>query len=219
MSRRLLPWLLAIALTVLARAVAADNKIEQIGAYAESGASEALKKALDLKGWRVSLADGAYCDIWLRASVAAGKTDQTGAVYTSLGESTLIGAITFVKATTDFRGQSIKPGSYTMRYEIHPTDGNHMGISPIRDFLVLLPVAIDTDPDAKFKFEELTKSSTRVTGTNHPGVLSLVQIDSAPPAPKAEADESNHIVFSAALKSQTGSVIPIAFVVKGHAEQ
>jgi hypothetical protein len=219
MSRRFSLLLLSIALLVSARTAAADNKIEQIGAYAEPGASEALKKALDLKGWRVSLADGAYCDIWLRASVAAGKTDQAGAVYTSIGESALVGVITFAKATTDFRGQSIKPGSYTLRYEIHPTDGNHMGISPIRDFLVLLPVSFDTDPDAKFKFEELTKSSTRVTGTNHPGVLSLVQIDSAPAAPKVEADESNHIVFSAALKSQPGSAIPIAFVVKGRAEQ
>ena len=220
MSRRLLLLLLAIILITSARASAVtDNKIEQIGAYAESGASEALKKALDSKGWRVSLADGAYCDIWLRASVAAGKTDQPGAVYTSLGESSLIGVITFTKATTDFRGQSIKPGSYTLRYEIHPTDGNHMGISPIRDFLVMLPVAFDTDPDAKFKFEELTKASTKVTGTNHPGVLSLVQIDSAPSAPKVEADESNHVVFSAALKSQSGNMIPIAFVVKGRAEQ
>lgn len=219
MSRRFLLSLLAIALLTSARTFAADNKIEQIGAYAEPGASEALKKALDPKGWRVSLADGAYCDIWLRASVAAGKTDQPGAVYTSLGESTLIGAITFGKATTDFRGQSIKPGSYTLRYEIHPTDGNHMGISPIRDFLVMLPVTLDADPDAKFKFEELTKSSTKVTGTNHPGVLSLVQIDAAPSVPKVEADESNHVVFSAALRSQSGSVIPIAFVVKGRAEQ
>jgi hypothetical protein len=219
MSRRFLPLLIAIALIASASTFAADNKIEQIGAYSESGASEALKKALDPKGWRLSLADGAYCDIWLRASVAAGKTDQPGAVYTSLGESTLIGAITFVKATTDFRGQSIKPGSYTLRYEIHPTDGNHMGISPIRDFLVMLPVTLDIDPDAKFKFEELTKSSTKVTGTNHPGVLSLVQIDAAPSVPKVEADESNHIVFSAALKSQSGSVIPIAFIVKGRAEQ
>lgn len=219
MLRRFLLSLLAIALLASGRTLAADNKIEQVGPYAESGASEALKKTLDPKGWRVSLADGAYCDIWLRASVAAGKTEQPGAVYNSLGESTLIGAITFVKATTDFRGQSIKPGAYTLRYEIHPTDGNHMGISPIRDFLVLLPVSFDTDPDAKFKFEELTKSSTKVTGTNHPAVLSLVQIDSAPPAPRVEADESNHIVFSAALKSQSGSVIPIAFVVKGRAEQ
>lgn len=221
MSRKFLLslFLIAIPFVASAGAFAGDSKVEQVGAYADSAASDALKKVLDGKGWRVSLTDGAYCDIWLRASIAAGKTDQAGAVYTSFGESTLVGVITFAKATTDFRGQSVKAGSYTLRYALHPADGNHMGISPIRDFLVMLPVAMDPNPDAQFKFEEMSKMSTKVTGTNHPGVLSLVQIDKAPAIPKISQDESNHIVFSAPLKSQAGAVIPISFIIKGHAEQ
>jgi hypothetical protein len=196
------------------RARAAD-KVDEIGAYAESGASEALKKTLEPKGWRVSLADGAYCDIWLRASVPAGKIEEQGAVYTNFGESTLIGVITFARTTTDFRGQTVKAGSYTMRSALHPADGNHLGISPIRDFLVMLPVAMDPNPDATFKFEELTKMSTKVTGTSHPGVLSLVQSGGPATTPKVETNEQHHVVFSATLKSGA----PIAFVVKGRAEQ
>ena len=226
MSRKLLPafFLIGVAFSAyvsaaIAGAFAVDAKVEQVGAYADPAASDALKKVLDGKGSRVSLADGAYCDIWLRALIAGGKTDQAGAVYNSLGESTLVGVVTFAKATTDFRGQSVKPGSYTLRYALHPADGNHMGISPIRDFLIMLPVAADTNPDAQFKFEEMSKMSTKVTGTNHPGVLSLVQIDGAPASPKVAADESNHMLFSASLKSQAGAVIPISFVIKGHAEQ
>lgn len=210
--------LIAVAFIPSAGAFAADNKLEAIGGCSDPGASDALKKALDTKGWRVTLPDGAYCDIWLRAALPAGKTDAPGAVYTWLGESTLIGVISFAKATTDFRGQPVKPGSYTVRYAVHPTDGNHMGISPIRDFLVMVPVAIDVNPDAQFKFEELTKMSTKVTGTNHPGVLSLIQSGSAPAAPKLETNESNQVVFSAAIKTQSGAM-PISFVVKGHAEQ
>jgi hypothetical protein len=221
MSRKLLLslFLIAIAFFTAAPAPAGDGDGEQIGSYADPGASDALKKALEPKGRRLSFADGVYCEIWLRASVPAGKTDQPGAVYSSLAESTLIGVITFAKATTDFRGQSVKPGSYTLRYALHPADGNHMGISPIRDFLIMLPVAMDPNPDATFKFEEMTKTSTKVTGTNHPGVLSLVQIDKAPAIPKISQDESNHIVFSASLKSQSGAVVPISFIIKGHAEQ
>ena len=209
----------AIALIAAQATFAAGPKIEAIGAFADSAASDALKKSLDSKGWRVSLDDGAYCDLWLGSAVVTGKTDASGAVYTSLAESALVGVITFAKATTDFRGQSVKAGSYTLRYALHPTDGNHMGISPIRDFLVMVPVAMDPNPDAKFKFEELTKMSTKVTGTNHPGVLSLVQIDKAPAAPMVASDESNHVVISAAAKSQSGAVLPISFVIKGHAEQ
>ena len=197
---------------------AADGKLEATAAYAEPGASDALKKSLEPKGWRIGLTDGAYCDIWLRAAVPTGKTDAPGAVYTWIGDSTLIGVITFARGTTDFRGQSIKPGSYTIRYAVHPTDGNHLGISPIRDFLVMLPVAMDPNPDAQFKFEELTKMSTKATGTTHPGILSLVQLESAPAAPKLDTDDSNRMAFSAAIKNQAGAAMPFSFVVKGHAE-
>ena len=221
MSRKLLTTVLAFVLVLLPSlsALAADGKLEAIGAYADPAASDLLKKALEAKGWRISVSGGAYCDIWLRAAVPGGKTDAAGAVYTWIGESTLIGVITFANATTDFRGQSVKAGSYTMRYAIHPTDGNHMGISPIRDFLVMLPVAMDTNPDAQFKFEELTKMSTKVTGTSHPGILSLIQLASAPASPKLDTDEYNHIAFSATIKNQSGVAMPISVVVKGHAEQ
>jgi len=221
MLSRITLTVLAIMLGLVSYSTArtADGKLEPTGAYADPGASDPLKKALEAKGWRISLADGAYCDIWLRASVPSGKSDAQGAVYTWIGESTLIGVITFARATTDFRGQSIKPGSYTMRYAIHPADGNHLGISPIRDFLVMLPVATDTNPDAQFKFEELTKMSTKVTGTSHPGILSLLQPASSPATPKIENDDYNRMAFSAAIKNQSGAGMPISFVVKGHAEQ
>ncbi|MFY9557257.1 MAG: hypothetical protein WAV20_12715 [Blastocatellia bacterium] len=221
MLRKLLLTLLAFGFPVLpfAATCAADNKLEAVAAYTEAGASDALKKTLDPKGWRVTLADGVFCDIWLRAVLPAGKTEASGAVYTSIGESTLVGVITFAKATTDFRGQSIKPASYSLRYALHPTDGNHMGISPVRDFLVMIPVAMDPNPDAQFKFEELTKMSAKATGTSHPGVLSLVQPASASATPKLENGENGHIVFSATVKNQSGAAIAVAFVLKGHAEQ
>src|SRR2546422_11105375 len=124
MSRKLQLPILVITLSLISygSARAADGKLEPTGAYADAGASDALKKSLEPKGWRINLADGAYCDIWLRAAVPGGKTDAAGAVYTWIGDSTLIGVITFARATTDFRGQSIKPGSYTIRYAVHPTE-------------------------------------------------------------------------------------------------
>jgi hypothetical protein len=212
-------FLIAIAVVTASHALAGKGDGGQLGPTVIPGASDALAKSLEAKGTQLSFPDGPYCEIWLRNSVPAGKTDQPGAVYSSLAESTLIGVITFAKATTDFRGQSVKPGSYTLRYALHPADGNHMGISPIRDFLIMLPVAMDTNPDALLKFEEMSKMSTKVTGTNHPGVLSLLQIDKAPAIPGMSHDESNHTVFSASLKSQSGAVIPVAFIIKGHAEQ
>jgi hypothetical protein len=220
MSRRSIALILVVfAVTAPASATTFDGtKVEAIGAFTDPGASESLKKSLEPAGSRVSLPDGAYCEIWLRAGVASGKTDAQGAVYTSLAESALVGVIAFARATTDFRGQPIKPAAYTLRYGLHPTDGNHMGISPIRDFLVLVPVALDQNPDAQFKFEELIKMSTKASGTNHPAVLSLASTDK-PSAPKVEPNEHGQLVFSSKLKTQSGSDLAIAFIVKGIAEQ
>jgi hypothetical protein len=211
------PGLFLAALALSISALAQSNKVEPIGAFSDPGASEALKKVLEQKGSRISLGDGPYCDIWLRAGIPAGKSEALGAVYTTLGESVLVGVISFTKATTDFRGQAVKPGTYTLRYAVHPADGNHLGISPIRDFLAMVPVAIDQNPDAQPKFDELMKMSAKVAGTNHPGIISLVQKD-GPPSPKVE-QEGSHVVFAAKAKTQSGGDLPIAFIVKGIAEQ
>jgi hypothetical protein len=214
MIRRLAGFLILAALSI--SALGQSNKLEAIGANADPGASDALKKVLEPRGSRITIGDGPYCDIWLRAGIPAGKSDALGAVYTTMGESVLVGVISFTRATTDFRGQAVKPGTYTLRYAVHPADGNHLGISPVRDFLAMVPVALDQNPEAQPKYEELMKMSAKVAGTNHPAVLSLVQAEGGS-APKL-GQEGSHVVFSARI-TQGGGDLPIAFIVKGIAEQ
>ncbi|HKP13672.1 MAG TPA: hypothetical protein VJZ91_16245, partial [Blastocatellia bacterium] len=214
MWRRTLGAGLLICLVALA-GFAADGKVETVGPL--DAGNEALRKALAPGGYKITLGDGSFCEVWFRATMPTGKTDASGAVYTSLPEGALIGVIRFQKDANDFRGQSIKAGSYTMRYEVHPTDGNHMGISPIRDFLLLVPLAADTNPEAALKFDELVKLSTKASGTNHPAALSMA-MPGASAAPAITTDEHNHTVFAAKVRTASGE-IPIAFVVKGVAEQ
>ena len=212
--------LVILCLTISFALGADSDKVETIGAFADAGASDSLKKALEPKGYRVTLGDGkVLCEIWLRSNVAPGKNDAQGAAYTSLSDSALIGVITFPQAATDFRKQAIKPGSYTLRYAVHPQDGNHLGISPIRDFLLLVPVALDQDPNVNYKFEELAALSKKASGTNHPSVMSLVSPDGISTWPSVFEDENNHLVFAAKIKTGAGAQSPIAFVVKGVAEQ
>jgi len=215
--RRRLIGLLIVALLLSASALGQGSKLEATGALADPGASDALKKALDSKGTRITVGDGPYCDIWLRAALPAGKSDAQGAVYTSLGESVLVGVITFAKPTTDFRGQAVKAGTYTLRYAVHPADGNHLGISPIRDFLAMVPIAMDQNPDAQPKFEDLMKMSAKVAGTNHPAIISLIQPDGSS-TPKV-SQEGSHVIFSTSIKTQSGAAMPIGFIVKGIVEQ
>lgn len=218
MFRSFLAPLFVIAAISLS-ASAQGSKVETIGAFADQSASESVRGALEAKGYRVTAGDGSVvCELWLRNGVPTQpKKDVSGAIYSELGDSTMIGVVSLAKGGNDYRGQGIKAGVYTLRYAMHPTDGNHMGISTYRDFLLLVPVASDPDVNAKFKFEELSKISAKAAGTNHPTPFSMVSAEGKGAASVSE-NEHGHLVFAAKLKTQGGEM-PIAFIVKGIAEQ
>lgn len=199
---------------------AAGAKVEPIGPPTDAAASDALKKALEPTGYRVLLDDGSeWCKVWLAASVpASGKTEVEGALFPQLAESTLIGAISFSKAATDYRGQGIQPGLYTLRYELLPNDGNHLGVADNRDFALLIRAADDPDPAAKFDFKQLVALSRKATGTGHPGPINLLQ-PASDTAPAFSNDGQEHWVFADKLKMQTGAPLLIGIVVKGKAAE
>lgn len=197
---------------------AAAAKVEQIERPSDSSVPAAIWEVLDAKGYRLILDDGStVADVWLRKNIpSSGAKEAEGVLFPEIAPSTLVGVISLPKPATDFRGQQIKPGFYNLRYALIPNDGNHLGVSPSRDFLLLTPPGSDTDPAAQFKFDELVSLSKKVTGTNHPGPLSLVQPDSN--IPGLSHDDQDHWVFS--FKFPVGSEeIPIGLIVKGTAQQ
>lgn len=220
MSRNAL-GLIVLILAIAISSFAANGKVEPIDAFSDQSAPESIKKSLEAKGSRVTLTDGAIvCEIWLRSGLASGSKSETqGAAYTGLSVSAMVGVINFPKTSSDFRGQAIKAGAYTMRYAVHPLDGNHLGISPIRDFLVLIPVSADQNPETEYKFDDLMKMSMKASGTNHPAVISLASADPNQSPPSVSENEHGHLIFAAKLKTQSAAEMTIAFVVKGRAEQ
>ena len=60
---------------------------------------------------------------------------------------------------SDFRGQAVPGRHYTLRYQLLPQDANHLGVSPNPDFLLAIPVASDTKPDAVYPFDKLVALS------------------------------------------------------------
>lgn len=191
-------------------------KVETIGAAPVGSFPEAVSKTLEAKGYRVALPDGTViCEVWFRSTVPAqtGKNVE-GANYPELSPSEFVGAIRFPKQVTDFRGQPIRPGSYVLRYELLPNDGNHMGVSPNRDF-VLLMSAEDPDPAASLSCEQLVALSERAAGTPHPAVFSMVPPD-GDTFPSIYKNDDGYYVFVVKLKTSTGD-LPVGFVVKGQA--
>ena len=112
-------------------------------------------------------------------ATAAGATitfwwvaDLPGASWAEVPEGTLVGAVKLDADTRDIRGRMMKAGVYTLRYGIQPKNDDHFGISPFRNFLLLSPAAIDTDPATR-DHDATVELSTHTLGGKHPAVLSI----------------------------------------------
>ena len=135
-----------------------------------------IQAMLEPQSVQFAAAQGApVCEIWWRKGIPVQKSAGGSAdvLYGGLSMGELVGAVNFPAAAKDFRGQTIKPGYYTLRYALIPQDGNHMGVSPYGEFLLLVPIASDTNPSGNMTFDEVVKDSRLATGTGHPGVMML----------------------------------------------
>lgn len=215
-----LPVTIGLVLLLSLLAAAQNGKVESTGPLTDSAVPEKVRESLNDKGYRLTLDDPKpACELWLRKSVpAAPKKGPEAAAYPQLAESTLVGVVHFFQAAADFRGHQIPAGFYTLRYSLIPDDGNHLGVSPNPDFLLLTPAQSDSDPSAAFKFQELVTMSARTGGTKHPSPLSLPPADK-PSTGTIARDDQDHWIFSASLKLASGEEIPFALIVKGIAQQ
>jgi hypothetical protein len=94
------------------------------------------------------------------------------ATWSEMPEGAFVGAVKVEKDFRDVRGRVIKAGTYTLRYGIQPANGDHLGVSPFREFLLLSPVSQDTDP-APQSHDRLVDLSKQTIGGSHPAVWSL----------------------------------------------
>jgi hypothetical protein len=202
------------------RAFAASYKVEP-SATPPTGLSDALKGILQAQGSRIlNEQGGIWCEIWIRKEVAnTGKPASPDAKYPALHLGSLLGVMSFPAAGSDYRGQAIKPGIYTMRYCLIPEDGNHLGAAPIRDFVLLVPVAEDAkDPEAAMTVEELVNLSRKASGTNHPAVINLGRPPESLSGPTLEKDDLDHWVLKTKTQSKPAADLLIGIVVVGRAE-
>lgn len=119
-------------------------------------------------GSRVTV-NGNTVDFWWVAAVPPGSAD--GASW-KVAEGTLVGAVRFAATFRDIRGRVLKPGVYTLRYGIQPMNGDHMGVSPNRDFLMASPAAVDTAP-APAGHDGTIDLSRQSIGSTHPAILAI----------------------------------------------
>jgi hypothetical protein len=151
-------------------------------------------------------------ELWFRNEVPKGPNGATNATITNVPHGALLAVVNFPERGADRRGQTIKPGLYTARLSFFPPDGNHQGVSPQRDFLLLSPVSADKDPNATPDYEALVQMSVKATGTPHPAILSVWKVEGDFAPGISQSGESDWV-----LQAKAGE-LPLAIIVDGHVD-
>lgn len=215
MTGTMRPWLLFSLLLTLSAVAVAQPRVERIGAPATL--PDALKQAVEAKGYRVTLDGGWTADLWFARLLKTVAKDAPGAVYPELSNGEFVGLVQFPKGFTDYRGQTVAPGAYSLRYQLLPADGNHMGVSPNPDFLLLVPAGSDPDPGVTLLYKKLVGLSSKAAGTAHPAVLAL----EAPGDPGTlDKDAQGTVTLSVQVPSSgMGATERLTLVLRGAAPQ
>ena len=186
----------ALALSAAADEGGAGWKVERIATPASGPAfpkevPEAFAKLLDpASGLRLLDAEKKPAvELWLRAELPLAEKVPATASNTRLGRiasGELVGVMKAFGTTGDYREQTIETGVYALRYFAQPADGNHLGTSDSRDFLILTSFAQDKDPAAIADQEKLMELARPISPSDHALVLYVTDVPAA--APAAEKD-------------------------------
>jgi hypothetical protein len=187
------PWFVAALVLSLGAGMvrAQDVTLEPLAAPVPADSVSAdIASQLAGDGFRLKLGTRILAEVWLAKQwpVAAGF-QPTPAIQYPFAPGQLIGVIRYARKGGDFRGQEIAAGTYTLRYALQPVDGNHVGTSDTRDFLLLLPAADDVKP-APVGPEDLIKFSQAAAQTAHPAMLAM-KAPAPGDAPAVEHEETH----------------------------
>ena len=172
----------------------------------------AVSATLQQPGTKIVDAGGnVVCEVWIRTSIPAGAgAAEPNVAFPKIPQGALLAVIRYPSKGADRRGQTINPGVYTMRYSLYPVNGSHQGVAPQRDFLLLVPAAMDKDPAALPDYDHLVAMSDKASGTPHPAVFSIeTPLEGAAIPGLAKEGENDWV-----LNTKVGST-PIGIILVG----
>ena len=198
--------------------VRADNKLEPVEGLPD-GMSKEVAAVVQARGHRIAGDGGPVCSVWFIKEVPTkANFKPTLNVKYPFAPGELLGVLQVQAKSkyTDFRGQEIKAGVYTLRYGQQPEDGNHVGTSDLADFLLAIPAAMDSDPKPITGFDDLAKRSAKSAGATHPAIFSLLPADKPTEKPTLTHDhDKNLVLLTGTLTAKGGSKIALRMVAIG----
>ncbi len=191
----------------------ADYKAEPAGAPPAELAAP-IAALMQKSGHKVVTPEGKlWCEVWFVAQAPSGpKTSEGDVTWATVPHGAVVGALRFPAPGTDRRAQVIKPGVYTMRFSYFPINGDHQGVAPQRDFLVLTPAGEDKDAAPIPVVDTLMEMSRKASGTPHPAVLSMWKVESDFKPGMNKSGEHDWALHAKAGDAQ------ISLLLVGHAE-
>ena len=197
-----------LLLIAFASVLEAQAKVSPLGDKPPAELAPAIASLLQPSGVKAVVGD-ATLEIWWVQSIAGDGG------WSGVESGTLIGSIRINGPFKEIRGKVVAPGVYTLRYGQQPQNGDHLGISTYRDFLLLSPAGADKDPKV-LGFDGVVALSKQVIGTSHPASLSIDPPEDAPGAALSTyKNDSGHdgIVFEVPRKP--AGTIKFGLIVSG----
>jgi hypothetical protein len=170
--------LLVVGATVVANGVTVSRHTNEPPAEIAAPA-----KALLAPGGATAKVGENTIEFWWVKSLDSKSKDWTG-----VAEGALVGAMKISAPFRDIRGRTLKAGTYLLRYGLQPQNGDHLGVSPHREFLLATPAGEDTAPEA-LGHDAAVDLAKKSIGISHPAVLSLdPPVSTAAPLAVAQTD-------------------------------
>ncbi len=214
-------WLVVLCVSNL---FGQDYKAAAIdGPPAAEGISSDLLAQFEAQGVKVMRGSRTSSEIWLCKNIETmADFKPTGERIYPFQQGQLIGLIHYPRKSNDFRNQEVQSGWYTLRFELQPVDGNHVGTSPTRDFF-LMSKAENDQPGKKWETKALLAASAEVSGGSHPAMISLQRAEKSEEKTSLRHDEEKDWwVLRMIAKGQAGGKpmdVPLEMVVVGHAAE
>jgi hypothetical protein len=134
--------------------------------------------------------------------------------WSSVAEGALIGVVRVTGPFKEIRGKTVNPGVYTLRFGLQPQNGDHLGVSPFREYLLLSPTAADSDPKP-LGFDGTVAISKQTIGTSHPAALSLDPPTSTAAPLTAHRNELDHQGITFEVKTVPAGTLKFGLILLG----
>jgi hypothetical protein len=217
-------FVVVFASLLAAPSLAQEYKVEKLDQKAPDDIAPEIAALLQPSGYKFIKGESrTVCELWFCKEWPVSKDFKvTAEVNYPFTPGQVIGVARYPRKGRDFRDQDILAGVYVLRYSQQPVDGAHVGTSPTRDFLALLPAAKDHSPDV-LEYKPLVAAAKETTGATHPAILSLQrQSDSSEDLEVRHNEEKDWYILrfkGKAVADSKASDLAIEFVVVGHAAE